>query len=64
MSTPGPPPYAAPGPAAGAPEAPPYPADGLAAAAPAGDRPELKVAAAFAGGVALALLLKRFGRVS
>lgn len=35
---------------------------GSAPAAPAADRPELLVGAAFAGGLALALLLKRLGR--
>jgi hypothetical protein len=45
-------------------QAPTYPADGLAAAAPPAKRPELLVGAAFAGGVAFALLLKRAGRVS
>lgn len=51
------PPFTPGGPApAGAPPAPP-------ATSPA-DRPEVLVGAAFAGGVVLALLLKRAGRVS
>ncbi len=43
------------------PSATPPPA---AAPAPANDRPEILVGAAFVGGLAFALLLKRAGRVS